>query len=81
MMCGYEDPKYSELYEAKVKWSPMDDTVQTIISDMSTRDWNPVVFSIFYERPDLFKMISEQGHAYIRNCLTAPFIIDQSTMI
>ncbi len=48
---------------------------------MSTRDWNPIIFSIFYDRPEIFQMITEEKQVYVRNCLTSPFIIDSSSMI
>src|SRR5438105_303631 len=39
-------------------------------------DWNPLIFAIFYQKPDIVEYLCESKHVYVRNCLTTPFIIE-----
>ena len=73
---GYEDSDYPKMYVSNVKTVPNDDTVKILLVDQTTFDWNPLIFSIFYQRLDMVQYFCECGQVYVRNCLTTPFIIE-----
>jgi hypothetical protein len=47
-----------------------------LLEDNTTLDWNPLVFAIFYQKKDMVEFLCEHPLVYVRNCLTAPFIIE-----
>jgi hypothetical protein len=59
-----------------VKWIPEDVTIATIMQDPSTLSWNPVTYAIFYWRSDILKMIVDCKKVNMRQCLTAPFLVE-----
>jgi hypothetical protein len=59
-----------------VKYTPIDDTISLLLADNSTADWNPLIFSIFYNKLDIVEYFCENNLVYVRNCLTTPFIIE-----
>ncbi len=77
-MQGYEDPNYMNMFKATVKSIPMDDTIQILLQDQTTIDWNPLIFAIFYGNLDIVSYLIENraNEVYVRNCLTSSFIID-----
>jgi hypothetical protein len=75
LMNGYSDPEYSARCTKTIHWLPLDDTMQTIISNKSTEDWNLLIYTIFYERKDILAYLCETKKVYLRSCLTSPFIV------
>jgi hypothetical protein len=59
-----------------VKWVPDDVTIATIMQDPNTLSWNPVTYAIFYWRSDILKMMIESKKVNMRQCLTAPFLVE-----
>lgn len=45
---GYDDNDYLKVFESNIKFIPADDTIQLLLGDNTTLDWNPLVFAIFY---------------------------------
>jgi hypothetical protein len=45
---GYSDPDYTKMVKSNVKYEPVDETIQCLLGDQSTIDWNPLIFAIFY---------------------------------
>ncbi len=78
MMNGYSDNEYHQTFKQFVKWTPADDqTLNTILTDQSsTKNWNPVIFCIFYWRSDILKMLIQGNKVNMRECLSAPFIVE-----
>ncbi len=74
-MNGYQDPEYLTHFNKSVNWLPIDDTMQTILHDQSTKDWNPVIYALFYRRLDLLAYLCESGRVYVRSCLLTPFMV------
>ena len=75
LMNGYQDPEYLANFNKSVNWLPIDDTMQTILHDQSTKDWNPVIYALFYRRQDLLTYLCESGRVYVRSCLLTPFMV------
>jgi hypothetical protein len=59
-----------------VKWIPEDVTIATIMQDQNTLSWNPVIYAIFYWRSDMLKLMIESKKVNMRQCLTAPFLVE-----
>jgi hypothetical protein len=75
LYCGFEDSDFKRNFTASVKWTPVDNTMQILLQDQSTEDWNPLIFAIFYGRLEIVKYFCESELVSVRNCLTTPFII------
>ena len=60
-----------------MKWIPEDITIATIMQDQNTLSWNPVIFAIFYWRSDMLKVMIESKKVNMRQCLTAPFLVEE----
>jgi hypothetical protein len=60
------------------KWQPSDETMQNLINDSNTIDWNPVIYGIFYWRLDVVEFFADSKKVNIRNCLLTPFIIEEN---
>jgi hypothetical protein len=59
-----------------VKYRPVDDTMNILLGDNTTIDWNPLIFAIFYQKLDIVQYLCDHPSVYVRNCLTTPFIIE-----
>ena len=78
LLCGFEDcVEYGRVLESTV-YSPVDETMQFILSDHSTVDWNPLIYAVFYQQFQIMKFFCE-GNAYVRSCMTSPFTLDTNT--
>lgn len=73
---GHIDSDYQKMYQSNVKYIPTDETIQILLADNSTYEWNPLIFAIFYQKFDIVEYFCENKNVYIRNCLTTPFIIE-----
>lgn len=70
------DNDYQKIYQSNVKYIPSDETIQLLLADNSTYEWNPLIFAIFYQKKDIVEYFCESKRVYARNCLTTPFIIE-----
>ncbi len=59
-----------------MKYTPTDETIQILLADGSTVEWNPLIFAIFYQKKEIVEYLCESKKVYVRNCLTTPFIIE-----
>ena len=75
LMIGYSDNDFQKMFKQFIKWSPDDTTIQLILQDQTTLNWNPIIFAIFYWRTDILEWFFAQKDINMRNCLTAPFLI------
>lgn len=73
---GHVDPDYQQMFETHVKCIPSDETINILLADNSTYEWNPLIFAIFYQKLDIVQFFCENKNVYVRNCLTSPFIIE-----
>ena len=70
------DNDYQKIYQSNVKYIPSDETIQLLLADNSTYEWNPLIFAIFYQKKEIVEYFCESKRVYARNCLTTPFIIE-----
>ena len=59
-----------------MKYNPADETINILLADNTTYDWNPLIFAVFYQRLDIVTYFYESDSVYVRNCLSNPFIIE-----
>lgn len=64
------------MFESNIKYIPSDETINILLADNSTYEWNPLIFAIFYQKKDMVEFFCENKNVYVRNCLTSPFIIE-----
>jgi len=64
------------MFKSNIKFMPEDDTINLLLADNSTADWNPLIFAIFYQKLEIVEYLCENPLVYVRNCLYTPFIIE-----
>jgi hypothetical protein len=75
-MIGYEDKDYTQTFKKCVKYIPTDEILRLLITESTTADWNPVIFCIFYQKPELLDWFCRHPFVYVRSCLVRPFLLE-----
>ena len=52
-MQGHIDNDYQKMYQSNVKYIPSDETIQILLADNSTYEWNSLIFAIFYQKREI----------------------------